>query len=298
MADAAQYNIGAAARLSGVSREKIRMWERRYGAVVPGRDAGNHRLYSHEDVERLSRIRALVSRGHAVSKVANLALAQLDDLLASASQATTRVAAPGRALLISDAGEDLADLLSAAGIADVGRADDITAAERWLAGQETDVIVVEVPTLHAGDLPALTRLRRRAPEAQTLVVFRFAPQPVLEEVRSLGMQTVKAPLERHDLQLPPPGLEATPLPNVRARRFTAAELREAAALGEHLLCECPRHLADLITELNAFEDYSLECQVDSVQDAAIHREIYDTVARARALVEDALTIVTDEHREA
>lgn len=298
MADAAQYNIGAAARLSGVSREKIRMWERRYGAVTPARDAGNHRLYSHEDVERLSRIRALVSRGHTVSKVANLALDQLDELLASAGQATAKVAAPGHALLISGAGEGLAELLSSAGIADVDRADDVAAAERWLAGQETDLIVVELPTLHAGDLPGLTRLRRQAPETPALVVFRFAPQPVLEEVRSLGIQTVKAPLERHDLQLPPPGIELTPLPNVRERRFTPAELREAAALGEHLLCECPRHLADLITELHTFEDYSLECQVDSVQDAAIHREIYDTVARARALVEDALTIVTDEHREA
>ena len=75
MADAAQYNIGAAARLSGVSREKIRMWERRYDAVTPARDAGNHRLYSHEDVERLSRIRALVSRGHTVSMAALAACA-------------------------------------------------------------------------------------------------------------------------------------------------------------------------------------------------------------------------------
>jgi len=297
MADAAQYNIGAAARLSGVSREKIRMWERRYGAVTPARDTGNHRLYSHEDVERLTRIRALISRGHAVSKVANLALAQLDELLASTGPATTKVATPGHALLISSAGEAAAELLSSAGIADIGRAADVATAERWLAGRDTDLIVVEVPTLHAGDLPGLTRLRRRAPEVSAVVVFRFAPQPVLEEVRSLGMQTVKAPLEHHDLPLAPPDVEVTPLPNVRERRFTPAGLREAAALGEHLLCECPRHLADLITELNAFEDYSLECQVDSVQDAAIHRQIYDLVARARTLVEDALTIVTDEHRE-
>ena len=44
-----RYNIGAASRLSGVSREKIRIWERRYGAVTPDRDAGNHRLYWRAD---------------------------------------------------------------------------------------------------------------------------------------------------------------------------------------------------------------------------------------------------------
>ena len=292
----ARYNIGAASRLSGVSREKIRIWERRYGAVTPDRDAGNHRLYSQNDVERLSLIRALVDRGHSVSRVATLSHAELESRLAHSSEPARPAAAPDRALVVSAQGEALVELLQANGIASVERLEDVDAARAWLSAQETDLLLVDLPTLRLADLPPLTRLRRHAPGAGMVVVFRFAPLTVVEQVRALGIQAIKAPLQPHDLQLPLPPPEDRPPAAAHSRRFTPEALRRAAALGDRMLCECPRHLVDLITDLNAFEDYSLECQVESAADAAVHREIYDIVARARTLVEDALAIVADEHQ--
>lgn len=292
----ARYNIGAAARLSGVSREKIRIWERRYGAVNPGRDAGNHRLYSQDDVERLALIRALVDRGHAVSKVATLPRGELEERLARSSEPARPAVIPDQALVVSEQGEGIVELLQANGIASAELTGDLTAAAAWLAEHQADLLVIDLPTLRMADLPPLTRLRRHAAGASVVVVFRFAPLTVVEQVRALGVQAVKAPLQPHDLQLPPPGAGQQPTPAARDRRFTPEELHRAAALGDRMLCECPRHLVDLITDLNAFEDYSLECQVDSAADAAVHREIYDIVSRARALVEDALAIVADEHK--
>ena len=289
-----RYNIGAASRLSGVSREKIRMWERRYGAVTPDRDAGNHRLYSQEDVERLALIRALVDRGHAVSKVATLSRSALESRLARSSEPARPANAPGRALVVSAEGESIVELLQANGIASAERVDDADAARAWLSEHETDLLIVDLPTLRAADLPPLARLRRRAPGAAMVVVFRFAPLTVVEQLRAQSIQAVKAPLQPHDLQLPPPPEDQAPA-TAHRRRFTPEALRRAAALGDHMLCECPRHLVDLITDLNAFEDYSLECQVESAADAAVHREIYDIVARARTLVEEALAIVAEEH---
>jgi CheY-like chemotaxis protein len=57
------YSIGAVARMLGISVATIRNWESRYGAIVPERSPGGHRLYSREQVERLRFIADEVARG-------------------------------------------------------------------------------------------------------------------------------------------------------------------------------------------------------------------------------------------
>ncbi|MFU8815487.1 MAG: MerR family transcriptional regulator [Pseudomonadales bacterium] len=296
--DTSHYNIGAAARLSGVSREKIRIWERRYGAVTPSRDDTNHRLYSREDIERLSLIRKLTAAGHGVSSVATLSLTALQARLRDQAGVEVPADVPRRALWISaEGGGSL--LLQELGVAEVQLADSAAAAETWLSAHQPelpDLVVAELPTLLSHDLPTLIRLLRRAPGCRLLVVYRFASRALLEQLRALGMQAVKAPLQADDLQLPQPHPPTAPdiPPDHRARRYTPEQLRQAAARADELKCECPRHLVDLVRDLSAFEDYSLGCETDAPGDAAMHREIYDVVARARALVEDALGIVASE----
>lgn len=54
----ARYAIGDAARLLGVSRAMLRLWERER-LIVPRRSAGGHRLYSDGDLDRLRRVARL-----------------------------------------------------------------------------------------------------------------------------------------------------------------------------------------------------------------------------------------------
>lgn len=49
------HSIGDAAKLAGVSRSLLRLWEKE-GLVNPKRTAGGHRLYSTDDVQRLRKI--------------------------------------------------------------------------------------------------------------------------------------------------------------------------------------------------------------------------------------------------
>jgi DNA-binding transcriptional MerR regulator len=49
----ALFPIGEASRRCGVSTDVIRAWERRYGLLTPARSAGNARLYSPADIDRL-----------------------------------------------------------------------------------------------------------------------------------------------------------------------------------------------------------------------------------------------------
>ena len=71
------YPLRTAARLTGLSPELLRAWERRYEVVVPLRTAGGTRRYSAADLERLRLVKAAVDAGHRIGKVAKLDVAEL-----------------------------------------------------------------------------------------------------------------------------------------------------------------------------------------------------------------------------
>jgi DNA-binding transcriptional MerR regulator len=71
------YPLRTAARLTGVSPDLLRAWERRYGVVEPARTPGGTRRYSTADLERLRLIKAAVDAGHRIGQVARLELDEL-----------------------------------------------------------------------------------------------------------------------------------------------------------------------------------------------------------------------------
>jgi MerR family transcriptional regulator, light-induced transcriptional regulator len=66
---ALSYNIAAVERDTGLSKDVLRMWERRYGFPTPERDGNGDRLYSAEQVERLRLIKRLMDQGHRPGKL-------------------------------------------------------------------------------------------------------------------------------------------------------------------------------------------------------------------------------------
>ncbi len=79
MADAHQA-IKVVARRTGLSAHVIRIWEKRYGAVEPERTGTNRRLYSDEQIERLSLLRDITQNGHSIGHVAKLPTETLREL--------------------------------------------------------------------------------------------------------------------------------------------------------------------------------------------------------------------------
>ena len=76
-----RHPIGVAARRTGLKPDLIRAWERRYGAVEPGRTDTRRRFYSDADIERLQLLRRVVGTGHGIGQVANLSNAELRALI-------------------------------------------------------------------------------------------------------------------------------------------------------------------------------------------------------------------------
>ena len=74
-----RHPIAVVTERTGLSQDVLRIWERRYRAVVPTRGPGGQRLYSDADIERLTLLHDATRAGRGISRVANLA----DDALAA-----------------------------------------------------------------------------------------------------------------------------------------------------------------------------------------------------------------------
>lgn len=71
------FNIQAAALMSGVSAHQIRAWEARHKAVKPKRLKNNFRSYTQEDITRLKLLGALTKYGISISKICSLDTSEL-----------------------------------------------------------------------------------------------------------------------------------------------------------------------------------------------------------------------------
>ena len=79
------YDISAVSRLTGLSAPNLRMWEKRYGLVEPRRSKSQRRLYSSEDIQRLTLLKTLVDQGHPIGSIANLRTSDLEERLQTES---------------------------------------------------------------------------------------------------------------------------------------------------------------------------------------------------------------------
>lgn len=57
-------NISTVERDTGLGKDTLRVWERRYGFPQPGRDHNGERVYPAEQVERLRLMKRLIDQGH------------------------------------------------------------------------------------------------------------------------------------------------------------------------------------------------------------------------------------------
>jgi len=76
----APAGIGAVERDTGLSKDTLRIWERRYGFPRPIRDVHGERLYPRTQVARLALIKRLIDAGHRPGKIVASDLDELERL--------------------------------------------------------------------------------------------------------------------------------------------------------------------------------------------------------------------------
>ncbi len=297
-----RYPIGVVARRTGIHPETIRIWERRYAVVSPDTSASGRRLYSEDDVRRLELVKKLVDAGNPIGRVARLPTATLLSQLGKRPAAQD--ASPiGRLCRVIAIGETLParleyDRPQMPGIELVASWRQPDHARRDERAGAPDVVVVESAGVQADSLTEIEILRARLGARAAVLVYGFGARRLLDELEREGVQCLQAPvsaaqLRRACLSACSAGAIAAvpPAPAEGERRFDPDQLARIASLAPTLACECPRHLADLIASLAAFEAYSSECQVNKPADAKIHALLKNRAGAARALLETALAEV-------
>lgn len=79
-------NISTVERDTGLSKDTLRVWERRYGFPTPLRDANGDRIYPTEQIEKLRLIRRLIDQGMRPAKIVRADPAELTALLEASSE--------------------------------------------------------------------------------------------------------------------------------------------------------------------------------------------------------------------
>ncbi|SCC91480.1 Regulatory protein MerR [Thiomonas sp. X19] len=77
---ALRMNIAAVERDTGIPKDTLRVWERRYGFPQPLRDAMDERQYPLDQVEKLRLIKRLMGAGHRPGRIVGLPTEHLDAL--------------------------------------------------------------------------------------------------------------------------------------------------------------------------------------------------------------------------
>ncbi len=143
-------SIAAVERDTGLSKDTLRVWERRYGFPVPNRDGAGERSYPIDQVEKLRVVKRLLDGGHRPGHVVPMPLHELQALAdakneppaASAEREQTGVQAfldiirrHDVGALRRELGQALARLGAARFVLDVVAPLNVAVGDAWLRGR-------------------------------------------------------------------------------------------------------------------------------------------------------------------
>ena len=311
-----RYGIGAVAKLTGLTDHTIRVWERRYGAVVAQRAPNGRRVYGAADVEKLGILKRLTDQGLSIGQIAASSIEQLREKCQSLSDISSASLPEQIGIAV------LGDYLPAQLLAHDRDISPITVRvadsnhDRFAADlrcQTADVVILESPTLGPDKLTQLLDYMKTCGAKRGVIIYGFGRSCDVETARHSNIVVLRAPVNIDEIHAavvhaytqPSVGNPQPKKPEVQEssgwnfsgvsapRLFNQQQIARLANTSSTIECECPKHLAQLVGDLSAFEIYSANCANRDDDDAALHRYLHQTTAQARALIEVALKKVAD-----
>jgi len=130
------YPIGMIERDTGIGRDTLRVWERRYGFPDPARNAKGERVYPEVQLRRLQRIRRLLDRGMRPGKLLPLSEEALAGLESSLQPAAT-----------VQLDEAISEILDAIGSTDIWLVEGLLRRQYEKQGMQAFILRTVVPLL-------------------------------------------------------------------------------------------------------------------------------------------------------
>jgi MerR family transcriptional regulator, light-induced transcriptional regulator len=189
---------------------------------------------------------------------------------------------------------------------------------------EMDLLFIEAPILVDASPSQIIQAGKDLGAKKLVLLYRFAPSTVIRQLRLQGVAVVRAPLDAYEISslcrsilgayregrpgyqghsgqpsqsknqdqggqhseaLNPGGLAFDP---PGPPHFNEAALLKLSRLKSSVYCECPSQLAELLINVNGFEQYSRECASKTPEDKKLHQLLELRAAQARNILETAL----------
>ncbi len=304
----ALHRIGAISHFSGVPVSTLRIWEVRYGTFTPSKSEGNQRLYSDDDALKASLLKQLIQSGHPIASIARHNTATLNQLLQQKKRAQpfhpgTAPRPIANAMVV---GLPLARRLNTPTIMSDSWTTalkieqiypDLDSAKNASPMPRCSLLMVRINSLHTLVQQEIQDLQQQCGAKTVLVIYNFGQQWVIEAMKQSGVIVRREPLS--DSELAEQLAKVLELPNtdaskgateskVQPRKYPDEVLAQVASIPNNVLCECPRHVAEILTLLGSFEQYSRDCLNRSPADAKLHAYLHEVSGTARTLFEQAL----------
>ncbi len=304
---AALYRIGAVSKTTGIPVSTLRIWETRYGAFKPFKTEGQQRLYGELDVSKAMLLKQLSQQGHAISAIANLDLEQLRRMSQLPQHSAQALGKPGEPVSLAVVGMSLANRIEskkfvtglrehAIKVTDVLM--DLETALKAELTSQAQVLLVKVNTLQTAVHQDIQTLIAKHKFVKTIVIYNFSPEAVVTAMKFSGLMLRREPIS--DIELAELLQSVLFVDAARAqefgttgnvisnRKYSDATLARVSGISTQVLCECPRHVAELIAQLASFEQYSQECLNKNADDAHLHAYLHSVSGTARSMFENAL----------
>ncbi len=193
------HRIGAVSALSGIPVPTLRVWEIRYGTFSPRLTSGGQRLYSDDDVLRATLLKRLTEQGHSISSIANHDTNRLNALLQqqntsqrretarNAETQTVTAVVVGLALAARLASEKFKSIFAANSLQVTDIFPDLETAQAALLPGQPQFLLLSVNSLHILAQVDLRRLIDRCKLPQTIVLYRFGQEQVIESMKRSGV---------------------------------------------------------------------------------------------------------------
>ena len=299
------YRIGAVSRSTGIPVSTLRVWETRHNAFNPSKTEGQQRLYSEQDLSKARLLKQLSQEGHSISAIAHLDVSHLRRLCTLPSTGSTRAEETHAALTMTVVGLGLANRIESIPVASAMGAhryrvtavfDDLKSAQQSPLEASSQALLIKVNSLQDSVFAEIQALVAKHTFAQTVVLYHFAPEVVVQAMRHAGLVVRRDPIADAELAELLQSVLFSPMDAApqwasgaaTQRKYSDQTLRRVAGISTDVLCECPKHVAELISQLASFEQYSQECLNQNADDARLHAYLRAISGSARAVFENAL----------
>lgn len=291
----ALMSIGKLSQESGVHASTLRVWEARYQVMTPIRTEGGARRYTREDCLRLKWIKALVDLGYKARLLAPLSLDELRVELDSAAGTAGTVspvekkrragafgATPWAKSFLSSPTIEL--------VRDIQHVDSLSELEQHATA--FDIVIIFAHGLQASLAKRIADMASVNPRKLVMVIYEFSSAMALASLQRTGVACLRYPLSPVEFSGKLKSLLAEreqeaglPLPDF------SPESLQIIIDGEHkILCECPKHLAQLLLSLHGFVEYSVNCADDSPAEALVHKKLREIATESIMQLESGLKL--------